>query len=34
MINIAGKIGAPPELLAMSAYYDMVINSPITFLVH
>jgi hypothetical protein len=32
MINITEKIDAPPELLAMSAYYDMVIDSPITFL--
>lgn len=29
---VADKIGAPPELVAMSAYYDQVIGSPITFL--
>lgn len=29
---VGDKIGASPELLAMSAYYDQVIGSPITFL--
>jgi hypothetical protein len=32
MVGLAGKIGAPPELLPMCDYFGLVIGSPITFL--